>query len=176
VSPSDDRATAGASVAANADVRTANLLVAGQFVLVGLVVLLPRRADWPVPGALVVTAVLAAVVGLAVVVLAATTLGRGLTPTPLPNAHAQLRTGGLYRFVRHPIYSGLLLIMVALAATSGSWFRLLALGLLLILLTAKARWEEARLAARFPGYARYAATTPRFVPHPRRRPADRRTP
>jgi len=48
------------------------------------------------------------VVGLAVMVIGATGLGRGLTATPLPNAHAQLRTGGLYRYARHPIYSGLL--------------------------------------------------------------------
>ena len=41
-------------------------------------------------------------------VIGATGLGRGLTATPLPNAHAQLRTGGLYRYARHPIYSGLL--------------------------------------------------------------------
>ncbi len=46
-------------------------------------------------------------------VVAATALGRGLTAAPLPNSHAELRTGGLYRFVRHPIYSGLLLFAVA---------------------------------------------------------------
>jgi protein-S-isoprenylcysteine O-methyltransferase Ste14 len=33
-----------------------------------------------------------------------------------------------------------------------------------VLLTAKARWEERRLAQRFEGYAEYAARTPRFVP------------
>jgi protein-S-isoprenylcysteine O-methyltransferase Ste14 len=148
----------------DSDVRTARLLVTGQFVLIGILVLLPNRHDWPVPAALTVTCSIAAIVGLVVMVIGATGLGRGLTATPLPNAHAQLRTGGLYRFVRHPIYSGLLLIMASFTAASGSVLRLLTLGVLVLLLTVKARWEEERLTQRFAGYAGYAARTPRFVP------------
>jgi protein-S-isoprenylcysteine O-methyltransferase Ste14 len=82
----------------------------------------------------------------------------------LPNAHAKLRTGGLYRYARHPIYSGLLLTMSSITVASGSGFRLLTLGALVLLLNVKARWEETRLAQRFEGYADYAAQTPRFVP------------
>jgi protein-S-isoprenylcysteine O-methyltransferase Ste14 len=48
--------------------------------------------------------------------------------------------------------------------TSGSGFRLLTLGLLVLLLTVKTRWEERHLTRRFEGYANYAARTPRFVP------------
>lgn len=149
---------------APADVRTARLLVAGQFSLIGILVVLPGRHDWPVPAALTAACTIATAVGLAVMVIAATGLGRGLTATPLPNAHATLRTGGLYRFVRHPIYSGLLLMMASITVASGSVFRLLTLGVLVVLLTVKARWEEARLTRRFEGYASYAARTPRFIP------------
>jgi len=102
-------------------------------------------------------------------IIGATGLGRGLTATPLPNAHAQLRTGGLYRYARHPIYSGLLLTMASITVASGSGFRLLALGALVLLLTVKARWEETHLIQRFAGYADYAARTPRFVPFRLRR-------
>ena len=136
--------------------------------LIGILVLLPGRHDWPVPAALKVACSIATIVGLAVMVLGATGLGRGLTATPLPNSHAQLRTGGLYRFVRHPIYSGLLLTMSAITVASGSATRLLTLGALVLLLTVKARWEETRLIQRFQGYADYAARTPRFVPRLRR--------
>jgi protein-S-isoprenylcysteine O-methyltransferase Ste14 len=149
---------------ADKDVRTARLLVAGQFALIGILVLLPGRRDWPVPAVLTIICSVTTILGLAVMVIAATGLGRGLTATPLPNAHAQLRTGGLYRFVRHPIYSGLILTMTSLTVASGSAFRLLTLGVLVLLLTMKARWEETRLARRFEGYADYAARTPRFVP------------
>lgn len=97
-------------------------------------------------------------------VIGAAGLGRGLTATPLPNAHAQLRTGGLYRYARHPIYSGLLLILASITVASGSGLRLITLAALVLLLNVKARWEEARLAQRFEGYPDYAAHTPRFVP------------
>lgn len=161
--PADDTAGQGYR-AAGSDVRTARLLVAGQFALIGILVLLPRRHDWPVPTTLTVALRAATVVGVALMGIGATGLGRGLTATPLPNTHAQLRTGGLYRFVRHPIYSGLLLTMASLTAASGSGLRLLTLGALFVLLSVKARWEEKRLSQRFEGYAEYAARTPRFLP------------
>ncbi len=148
---------------------TARLLVACQFVLIGIILLLPGRHDWPVSAALKVACSIAAVVGLAVMVIGATGLGRGLTATPLPNAHAQLRTGGPYRFVRHPIYTGLLLTMTSITVASGSAFRLLTFAVLVLLITVKARWEETRLTQRFEGYASYAARTPRFVPFALRR-------
>jgi protein-S-isoprenylcysteine O-methyltransferase Ste14 len=142
-------------------------------VLIGILVLLPGRHDWPAPAALEVACSIATVVGVAVMVLGATGLRRGLTATPLPNAHAKLRTGGLYRYARHPIYSGLLLTMASITmasitVASGSGLRLLTLGVLVLLLSAKARWEETRLIQRFEGYAGYAARTPRFVPRLRR--------
>ena len=161
--PADD-AAAHEHRPADSDTRTARLLVAGQFALIGILVLLPGRHDWPVPAALVVACAVATVAGLLVIVIGAMGLGRGLTATPLPNAHAQLRTGGLYRYARHPIYSGLLLTMTSITVASGSVFRLLTLGVLVLLITVKARWEEKRLTRRFEGYASYAARTPRFVP------------
>jgi protein-S-isoprenylcysteine O-methyltransferase Ste14 len=164
VKPRADDAAAHMRRPAHADVRTARLLVVGQFALIGVLVVLPGRHDWPVPAALTVACTVATVIGLAVMVIGATALGRGLTATPLPNAHAQLRTGGLYRFARHPIYSGLLLTMASITVASGSGFRLLTLVVLVLLLTLKARWEETRLAQRFAGYADYAARTPRFLP------------
>ncbi len=161
--PADD-ATAPAPGPTDTDTRTARLLVAGQFVLIGILLLLPDRHDWSVPAALAVACAVTTFIGLVVMVISAMGLGRGLTATPLPNAHAQLRTGGLYRYARHPIYSGLSLTMTSITVASGSLFRLLTLGVLVLLITVKARWEEQRLTQRFEGYASYAARTPRFVP------------
>ena len=59
--------------------------------------------------------------------------------------------------------------MASITLASGSWFRLLTLGALVLLLTVKARWEEKHLAQRFEGYAGYAARTPRFLPFRLRR-------
>jgi protein-S-isoprenylcysteine O-methyltransferase Ste14 len=152
----------------------ARLLVAAQGVLLVLLLVVPGRGGWPVPGVLAVLSGVFTAVGFGIMVVAGTALGRGLTATPLPNAHAQLRTTGLYRFVRHPIYTGLLLTSAAFTVGTGSVTRLAVLVLLVLLLTMKARWEEVRLARRFDGYAAYAATTPRFVPVRVRSSAGRR--
>ena len=156
------------------DAVVARLLVAAQGVLIVLLVVVPGRGGWPVPAVLAVVSGAAAAVGLGIMVVAGTALGRGLTATPLPNAHAQLRTTGLYQFVRHPIYSGLLLAAAAFTLGTGSVTRFAVLLLLVVLLTLKARWEEVRLARRFDGYDAYAARTPRFVPVRLRRSPGRR--
>ena len=148
--------------------RLAWLLVLGQFSLLGLIVFLPGAGTWTLPVALTRAARFAEGAGIIVMVVAATALGRGLTAVPLPNSHAELRTGGLYRYVRHPIYAGLLLFAVARTFTSGSLWTLSVCATLVVLVNAKARWEERHLAQRFPGYAAYAARTPRFVPRPTR--------
>ena len=150
---------------------TAWSLVAVQLALIAAIVLLPRRTDWPVPAWLAVASTAATWVGIVLMVIAGLGLGRGRTATPIPNAHARLRTGGLYRLVRHPIYTGLLLFAAGEVVASGSVAVAIAGVLLLSLVTAKARWEEARLRERFAGYDEYARRTPRFVPcRPRRRP------
>jgi len=146
------------------DVVVARYLVTAQFGLIGLLVVIPGGHGWAVPAGLRAVLAVLVVVGVGIMGLGATSLGKGLTATPLPNQHAQLRTGGLYRYVRHPIYTGLLLSATAFALASGSALRIVVLLLLIALLNAKARWEEARLARRFDGYAAYAARTPRFVP------------
>jgi protein-S-isoprenylcysteine O-methyltransferase Ste14 len=149
--------------------RTAWSLMLGQFVLLGLVVLLPRRVDWTLPLGLARVGQVVAWASLLLIVAAAVQLGRGLTAAPLPNDHAQLRTDGLYGQVRHPIYAGLLLFAIARTLTSGSAWAALACALLVVLINMKARWEERHLAERFPDYPAYARDTPRFIPWPNRK-------
>jgi protein-S-isoprenylcysteine O-methyltransferase Ste14 len=88
---------------------------------------------------------------------------------PGPTRAAVLRTDGPYRFVRHPIYSGVLLLATAIAVTSGSAVSVVALAGLAALLNVKARFEEGLLRRRFPDYGAYVGRTPRFVPSFRHR-------
>ncbi|MBU4213576.1 MAG: isoprenylcysteine carboxylmethyltransferase family protein [Actinobacteria bacterium] len=145
------------------EVRTARLLVTAQFVLLALIALLPGGWGWPVPIWLRALAWAGVLTGAALMLLAGTALGRGLTAVPIPNAHAELRTGGLYRVVRHPIYTGLLLAAGSYVVAGGHGWRAVAFVALVVLLTVKARWEEARLVRRFAEYPGYAARTPRFI-------------
>ena len=152
----------------SADRRTAWLLVLGQFILLGMIVLLPGGDTWSLPVTLVHVTQGAAGGGVILMVVAAAGLGRGLTAAPLPNAHAELRTSGLYHLVRHPIYSGLLLFSLAVTFRSGRLWTVMAYTALVVLINVKARWEERHLVTRFPGYVDYAARTPRFIPRPTR--------
>jgi protein-S-isoprenylcysteine O-methyltransferase Ste14 len=145
------------------------LFVAGQVVLLVLLVVLPGRDDWPTPPWLRMAAQVVLVVGAVLLVVAALGLGRALTPTPVPTGRGDLRTGGPYRFVRHPIYTGVLLIVIGITLRSGSWFTLAVAVVTFVFFDRKARWEEARLAEQYPHYADYAARTPRFVPGAPRR-------
>jgi protein-S-isoprenylcysteine O-methyltransferase Ste14 len=144
--------------------------VAAQAVLLVAFFLTPRRHDWSLPGWLAAGASMAVVAGGAILLLAALNLGRSLTALPTPASRGELQTGGLYRFVRHPIYSGLLLLLFGSTAGSGSVVRFTLACALLGLLTRKAQWEEDMLRRRYPGYDDYARRTPRFVPHLRRAP------
>lgn len=140
------------------------VFVAVQAVLLATLVLLPGRDDFTLPAALDTLADVAFWTGVLLGIIAAIALGRALTATPVPNESGELRTSGPYRFVRHPIYSGVILLVVAIAARSGSWSKVaLAVGTIAFFVF-KTRWEEQRLKERFVGYADYAATTGRFFP------------
>ncbi len=149
------------------------LFVAAQAILLGALILLPGRDDWPTPGWLTTVGYVLVLTGLAVVAIAAFRLGPALTPTPVPTKNARLTTSGFYRHVRHPIYTGVLTIVAGLTIRSGSLISLAVAAVTVIFFNSKAGWEEARLAERYDGYADYAAVTPRFVPQPWRKPSAR---
>ena len=148
------------------DRRRGWLLVLGQFALLGALVLLPVGDDWTVPGWLRTIGIAGRLIGGAAIVLGALQLGTRAAVHPSPPERAVLRTDGAYRYVRHPIYSGVLTLGAAIAATSGSVPHVIAWALLLALLTVKATFEARLLTDRFPNYPSYAATTSRFLPLP----------
>jgi len=89
---------------------------------------------------------------------------RNLRTTPLVPPEATLVTGGPYRFIRHPMYSALLLIVWALIAEDFSLVRL-ATGLILTLnMAIKMLFEERLLQRHFPQYHSYMETTKRLIP------------
>jgi protein-S-isoprenylcysteine O-methyltransferase Ste14 len=145
-------------------------VVAVQAVLLLAFFLAPRRHDWSLPGWLMAAGSAVLLAGGGVLVAAAVNLGRSLTALPTPTAKGVLQTRGLYRVVRHPIYSGLLALVFGSAVTSRSAVRLALAMALLVVLNRKAAWEEQLLRRRYPGYEEYARRTPRFVPRFRRRP------
>lgn len=123
-------------------------------------------ADWPRPwkSQLLVVGVVVLVAGAVLALAGARSLGPALTPLPRPREEAPFRDGGVYRFVRHPIYGGLLLIALGLSLSSSPW-TLAPTALLALLLAGKSAREESWLTERYPEYPAYRERVPnRFLP------------
>jgi protein-S-isoprenylcysteine O-methyltransferase Ste14 len=102
--------------------------------------------------------------GLGFTVWARRHLGRNWSASVMvKEGHALVRTGP-YRYVRHPIYSGLLLAFVGMAVTIGEWRGLVAVLLAWVSFGVKSRAEERRMRETFPEYAEYARGTAAIVP------------
>jgi protein-S-isoprenylcysteine O-methyltransferase Ste14 len=77
----------------------------------------------------------------------------------------ELITGGPYAFVRHPIYTGLLLAILGSAIARGEWRGLLALALIFVVLWRKLKLEEEWMRARFgQEYETYVSRVRALVP------------
>jgi len=83
---------------------------------------------------------------------------------PTPRLGGQLVQSGPYRWVRHPMYSAVLLVAVGCAWVSASPWAVLELALLAAVLTVKAALEERWMLAQHAGYAAYRLRSRRFIP------------
>lgn len=103
------------------------------------------------------------VLGAAGMLASALHLGAALTPVPEPNGKG-LRTRGLYRWMRHPMYASILVVVIGVGAARGSWVVWGLVVALAVFFELKTRREEAYLMEAYPGYSAYAAATGKFVP------------
>jgi protein-S-isoprenylcysteine O-methyltransferase Ste14 len=92
-------------------------------------------------------------------------LGTMWSGTPMVKQEHQLRTNGPYGVTRHPIYTGMLGMMLGslLLAGAGRW--IVPLPVFLVLFEIKIRVEERLMLAEFPDdYQRYRQRVPQLVP------------
>lgn len=121
---------------------------------------------------LAVEALWARILGLAVLVASTVftlwarfSLGTSWSVTPQVQGDHQLRSHGPYAVTRHPIYTGVLgmLLGATLLSGIGQWIVLFPVGL--ILFEVKIRLEEHLMLATFPeDYPRYRRQVPQLVP------------
>lgn len=98
---------------------------------------------------------LLAMSGLILGLLASLLLGPSFSPSPLPTERARMVMRGPYRYVRHPIYGGVVLFVLGAALFSSSLLGAVAAVTILVFFWAKTLYEERHLRIRFPGYRRY---------------------
>lgn len=108
--------------------------------------------------------------GLIVAVLALLQLNRFLSPFPTPKEGSSLIQHGVFRWVRHPIYTGLLLMGIGWGVHTESFSRLGITLVLAVLFYFKSSYEEKRLQATFPDYGTYKQKAGRFFPKLSRKP------
>jgi protein-S-isoprenylcysteine O-methyltransferase Ste14 len=94
-------------------------------------------------------------VALAISLGAFASLGRSWGIIP---ANRGVKTGGLYRFVRHPIYASYIFFDVAYMIAVFTWRNLAVAATIALILFARARYEE-ELLMHDPEYAAYAKRT-----------------
>lgn len=139
--------------------------VIGQSVLMLAVVALgvTQRGAWQSEEGFLAGAVLFAL-GAVVGIWGVRSLGGSRTPNPTPKADAELVQAGIYRWLRHPLYSSVMLASLGWALLWQSAAAMVATVVLCVFFDAKARLEERLLLAKFPEYAAYRGRTWRFVP------------
>ena len=87
-----------------------------------------------------------------------------LTIFPEPKSTSTLLERGPYRWVRHPMYTAVIAVCLALALDAPSWLDILVLVILIINQWIKLRYEEGLLEQRFETYSSYKQRTKALIP------------
>jgi protein-S-isoprenylcysteine O-methyltransferase Ste14 len=120
---------------------------------------------WPPSLALDATGLAVTVVGAVFAIWARVTLGRNWSSVPQVKAQHELLVKGPYRIVRHPIYTGLILVVAGtgLAQDKGIWLFMVALMFASYWL--KIRVEEKLMTETFPEeYPEYRRRVKALIP------------
>jgi len=144
------------------------LLVGLQFGLIAVAMTrTPLYTWWASPGPTTsgVAAVGALVLALSVG-MAALWVNRpgNFNIVPAPKAQTALITQGIYRWIRHPMYTSVLLFCGALALITADVWGVVNFLVLAFVLVIKAWVEERALCEQFPSYAAYQQRTWRMLP------------
>jgi len=137
--------------------------VAVQVVLIGIIIQAPPDT-LALPEAVRVLGLILLGIGLLIVAISALNLGSSLTIFPTPKPDGQLVTTGLYAWVRHPIYTGVLATALGWTVARGSLIGLLTCIALFVFFDRKAAYEDRHLADRFPGFAAYRTRVRKLIP------------
>jgi protein-S-isoprenylcysteine O-methyltransferase Ste14 len=128
--------------------------------LVGIVILLPLRAN--LPGAVSLAAAGFGALGDALALIIVVHLGRSFSIMAEARGFV---AHGPYRLVRHPLYVAEELGLLNAVLLHWSPWAALVFAIQILCQLQRIRNEERVLSATFPAYARYRARVPMLVPH-----------
>ena len=114
--------------------------------------------------AIIIPGIFLLIFGAVLVFAGAIALGRNLTPYPKPSEKARLVQEGVFSVIRHPLYTGVMLMSFGWAQIWQSRPALLMAFALIPFFIAKARREEQWLRKRFAEHRDYQRRVKRFIP------------
>lgn len=85
-----------------------------------------------------------------------------IVPDPMP--HLNLVTTGPYRWIRHPMYTSILIFFLPAVLFVGGWIIWSSYGMLLLTLLLKLNYEERLISLQCPDYLEYRTRTSSLVP------------
>ncbi len=138
------------------------LLVTMQFALLFIFILIPGGIGPP----LLITFVdfILVITGAVLLLVSLLKLNTSLSPFPTPRQSGTLITTGPFKYIRHPIYTAILLMALGIGFYAASYFKLMVAGALYFLFFYKSKYEEKMLQVKYPSYKYYMKQTGRFFP------------
>lgn len=138
------------------------ICVVTQFFLFALYFIDWELFSYPLPSWLSYLSIAFVVLGLLIVVFGILSLNVNFSPFPSPRSNSSLISHGIYKYVRHPVYSGIIVALLAYALFFFSAFRVFITAGLIVVFYFKTNLEEKLLKERFVDYKDYMKRTGRF--------------
>lgn len=102
--------------------------------------------------------------GLSLMIASAIQLGRSYSSLTRPRTSGVFVQRGIYRYVRHPIYAGLMIVSLAFLLSRPTLAVSAAYLLIVLVTNVRAGVEERLLEEAYPGYPEYRRSTKRYIP------------
>lgn len=103
-------------------------------------------------------------IGVGMIIVALLQLNIHLSPFPPPKPNSKLITNGVFKYIRHPIYSGMLIFMFSFSLWLGDGFKFCVSLIALFFFLYKSSYEEKLLTLTFEAYPAYKTKAGRFLP------------
>ena len=140
------------------------MFVIAQFGLLGALVVLPTDPAVTAPTWFGPLSLMLMVLSVLMLLFAAIALRPALTASPIPRPAAPLIKTGIYKYIRHPMYSAVITIGAAIMFGNPTLLTMICWVALIIVLLNKAHFEDQLLLAKHPAAAAYQKTVGAFVP------------
>lgn len=116
------------------------------------------------PGEIVSFGIFLFFIGGLLILISFLQLNKNLSPFPTPKAKSELIQTGIYKYIRHPIYTGIILVFFGFSFFYSSGYKLVISIALTLLFNFKSKYEESCLEEKFSTYKSYRDKTGRFLP------------